>query len=64
LYGKELGLLVCRRIRPEATFESLKALVKRIHEDAAVTEAALNHEIFASYAANTIMLTSSSSRRT
>lgn len=48
-YDEELRLLVCGYIRPEANFESLEALVKRIHEDAAVTEVALTNRAFAVY---------------
>ena len=48
-YDEELRLLVCGYIRPEANFESLDALVKRIHEDAAVTKAALTDKLFAAY---------------
>lgn len=60
-YGQELRLLVCGYIRPEANFESLEALVKRIHEDASVTEAALTHDSFASYASDKFVVTPSSS---
>ncbi len=62
-YGEELRLLVCGYIRPEANFESLEALVKRIHEDAAVTEAALMHKTFAGYANDNFLLTSSISKQ-
>ncbi|KAL3155731.1 hypothetical protein ABBQ32_012751 [Trebouxia sp. C0010 RCD-2024] len=48
-YDEKLRLLVCGYIRPEANFESLDALVQRIHEDAAVTEAALTDKAFAAY---------------
>ncbi|KAL3146054.1 hypothetical protein ABBQ38_015405 [Trebouxia sp. C0009 RCD-2024] len=48
-YDEELRLLVCGYIRPEANFESLDALVQRIHEDAAVTKAALTDKAFAAY---------------
>lgn len=48
-YDEELRLLVCGYIRPEANFESLEALVQRIHEDAAVTKAALTDKTFAAY---------------
>lgn len=61
-YGEELRLLVCGYIRPEANFESLEALVKRIHEDAAVTEGALKHSAFAGYAKDTFLLTPSQSK--
>lgn len=60
-YGQELRLLVCGYIRPEANFESLEALVKRIHEDASVTEAALTHDTFASYASDKFVVTPSNS---
>ena len=55
-YGEELRLLVCGYIRPEANFESLDALVKRMHEDAAVTEAALKDDTFASHAKDNFLL--------
>lgn len=58
-YDQELRLLVCGYIRPEANFDSLDALVKRIHEDAAVTEAALKHDPFASYESDPFVVTSS-----
>ncbi len=58
-YDQELRLLVCGYIRPEANFDSLDALVKRIHEDAAVTEAALKCDPFASYESDSFVVTSS-----
>ena len=58
-YGEELRLLVCGYIRPEANFESLEALVRRIHEDAAVTETALKHTTFAAYATDHSLLVQS-----
>lgn len=58
-YDQELRLLVCGYIRPEANFDSLDALVKRIHEDAAVTEAALKYDPFASYESDSFVVTSS-----
>lgn len=48
-YDEQLRLLVCGYIRPEANFESLEALVQRIHEDAAVTKVALTDMAFAAY---------------
>ena len=45
--GKELRLLVCGFIRPEADFTSLDALIARIHEDANVSRAALDQSSFA-----------------
>jgi riboflavin kinase len=39
--GVELRVLVAGYIRPEANFESLDALIKRIHTDADVTREAL-----------------------
>lgn len=54
-YGEELRLLVCGYIRPEANFESLEALVKRIHEDAAVTQVALTNKAFAAYEKDTFL---------
>jgi Riboflavin kinase len=38
---------VCAYIRPEAAFTTLEALIARIHEDANVTRAALQHEVLA-----------------
>jgi riboflavin kinase / FMN hydrolase len=40
---------VCAYIRPEADFTTLDALIARIHEDANVTRAALQHEALAAY---------------
>lgn len=48
-YGEELRLVVCFYIRPEADFTSLENLVARIHEDAAVTKAALEHSALAAH---------------
>ncbi len=45
-YGAELRLLVCGYIRPEANFESLDALIARIHKDADVSRAALDHPAY------------------
>ena len=42
-----MRLLVCAYVRPEANFDSLDALVARIHEDAAVTRAALREPLLA-----------------
>ncbi|KAK9796262.1 hypothetical protein WJX73_007319 [Symbiochloris irregularis] len=46
-YGEELRLMVCGFIRPEADFTTLDALIARIHEDANVTRAAMQHEKYA-----------------
>lgn len=45
--GEELRLTVCGFIRPEADFTTLDALIARIHEDANVTRAAMQHEKYA-----------------
>lgn len=42
--GQEIRLVVCAYIRPEANFESLEALVARIHRDADVAREALQQE--------------------
>ena len=55
-YDQELRLLVCGYIRPEANFDSLEDLVKRIHEDAAVTKAALTDVAFAGYERDVFLL--------
>ncbi|KAL6760948.1 Flavokinase-domain-containing protein [Haematococcus lacustris] len=46
-YGSEIRLVVVGYIRPEANFNSLQALVDRIHEDAATTRRALLHPTLA-----------------
>lgn len=46
-YGKEIRLVACGYVRPEAAFSSLPALVQRIHQDAADTRAALAHPALA-----------------
>ena len=43
---------VCAYIRPEAAFTTLEALIARIHEDANVTKAALQHEALAQHSAD------------
>ena len=40
-------LLVCGYIRPETNFDSLDALIARIHKDADETKSALLHPSFA-----------------
>ena len=40
--GEELRVLVVGYIRPEANFESLDALIKRIHRDGEVTRECLS----------------------
>jgi riboflavin kinase len=47
--GEELRVLVTGYIRPEANFESLEALIKRIHRDADVTRQALEDERLVAY---------------
>lgn len=44
---------VCFYIRPEADFTSLEDLVARIHQDAAVTKAALEHPTLAAHSNDT-----------
>jgi riboflavin kinase len=55
-YGEELRLVVCGYIRPEATFESLDALKKRILEDGEVTKQALAHPRLAALANDAFLL--------
>ncbi|KAI3438503.1 hypothetical protein D9Q98_000931 [Chlorella vulgaris] len=45
-YGAEIRLSLVAYIRPEANFESLEALVARIHADADVTRQALESEAY------------------
>ena len=40
---------VCFYVRPEANFTGVEALVKRIHQDAAVTREALTHPAMAAH---------------
>lgn len=42
-YGQEIRLVVCGYVRSEANFTSLQALIDRIHKDAEVSTAALDH---------------------
>lgn len=42
--GEELRVLVTGYIRPEANFDSLEALISRIHKDADVTKHTLDDE--------------------
>lgn len=42
--GEELRIVVAGYIRPEANFESLNALIERIHTDADVTREALTDD--------------------
>lgn len=51
-YGEELRLLVCAYIRPEAAFTNLESLVAQIHDDAAVTRAALDTPAYIHHAAD------------
>lgn len=46
--GEELRVLVVGYIRPEANFESLEALIKRIHRDGKVTRESLSSATLAS----------------
>ena len=50
--GEELRLVVVGYIRPERNFDSLEALIARIHEDAAATRAALRCPRLAAAAGN------------
>eukprot|EP01023_Acetabularia_acetabulum_P054385 TRINITY_DN6132_c0_g1_i4.p1 TRINITY_DN6132_c0_g1~~TRINITY_DN6132_c0_g1_i4.p1 ORF type:complete len:450 (+),score=87.21 TRINITY_DN6132_c0_g1_i4:107-1456(+) len=43
-YGDEIKLLVCGYIRPESNFDSLEALIARIHKDGDVAREALDND--------------------
>jgi riboflavin kinase len=45
-YGETIRLVVCAYIRPEANFESVEALVQRIHMDADVAREALEEPAY------------------
>ncbi|EAY78833.1 hypothetical protein OsI_33938 [Oryza sativa Indica Group] len=48
-YGEELRLVIVGYIRPEANFPSLESLIERIHEDARISDKALNLPLYAKY---------------
>lgn len=48
-YGREVRLVICGYVRPEANFPSLQALVDRIHTDAVVSKNALDDPLLAKY---------------
>eukprot|EP01025_Chloroclados_australasicus_P018339 TRINITY_DN19560_c0_g1_i2.p3 TRINITY_DN19560_c0_g1~~TRINITY_DN19560_c0_g1_i2.p3 ORF type:complete len:255 (+),score=38.00 TRINITY_DN19560_c0_g1_i2:448-1212(+) len=48
-YGEEIRLVVCGYIRPECNFESLEALMARIHNDADIAKEALDHQTLISH---------------
>ncbi|KAK9837087.1 hypothetical protein WJX81_001891 [Elliptochloris bilobata] len=54
-YGEELRLVVVGYIRPERNFDSLEALVARIHEDAAATHEALRSPRLSAAAADPLL---------
>jgi len=53
--GEELRLVIVGYIRPERNFDSLDALVARIHEDAAATREALRSPRLAAAAADAFL---------
>lgn len=54
--GSDIRLVICAYIRPEANFDSLQALIDRIHRDAQVAEEALEDERYRHHAKDPFLL--------
>lgn len=55
--GQPIKLLICGFIRPESSdFDSLHALIQRIHQDADIAREALDHEVLSCYQSDSFFL--------